>query len=449
MIQHKLSIQTVARMDAGRFVGCLPCELLSILLLFVLASAGCRKNEPTAIVHGGSMAPNFVGDHYRVQCDDCDFRFVVGLAESAHATKVVCPNCGFGDNELSRAVRHESPVMSVRPIARSLHRWEVAAFRFPGEPTTDSRLGVKRIVGLPNEVVRIADGEIWIGDQIARKSLEQQISIAIPVFDSAFVPGKIVPVPSRFRFEPENNDRQPENNVFQMQVAEHGLPIRLCYTHWAGYRQAGDRFEATAIKDDYSYNPSENRSLNSIHEILVQAMLSMSEGVVELSVDLADPKLVCVLDGQSGCIRVRCGESLNESIPWKLPKEPFELTVSNIDDQVTVAIDGAVVFLADCETRLTVDPKGRIEPVSVRLNRGEVVVSRIRIARDLYYFDFLKGGDPPTAGALNHEYVLGENEYLLLGDNVPQSSDSRSWARSGVPRSNLFGVVHAPKIQEK
>ena len=395
------------------------------------------------------MAPNFVGEHFQVQCDDCEFRFAVGLAESTRATKVVCPNCGFGNNQLSRAVRHESPILGVRPVARSLHRWDVAAFRFPGEPTTDSRLGVKRIVGLPNEVVRIADGEIWISDQIARKSLEQQLSIAIPVLDSAFVPGKTGPVPAWFRFEPKINDCQQENNIFQMQVAEHGSPIRLCYAHWAGYRHAGDRFEATAIKDDYSCNPSENRSLNSIHEILVRAAFSMVEGEVELSFDLADPQLVCVLDSQAGCIRVSCGESLHESIPRKLPKEPFELTVSNIDDQVTVAIDGSVVFQTNCETRLTADPQGQIEPVSVQLYRGAVVVSRIRIARDLYYFDFLKGADPPTTGVLNHEYVLGENEYLLLGDNVPQSLDSRSWPHSGVPRPNIFGVVDAPKIQEK
>jgi signal peptidase I len=446
MVLNKLSAQTFARFDSNRTKGRSHWVRHSILLLILppFVFEGCQKKELTAIVHGGSMAPSYVGEHFQVQCADCGFRFVVGVVEAAGSTKVVCPNCGFDNNELSRASRHVSPVFEVLPAAQSLQRWEVAAFRFQGEPAGKSRLGMKRIAGLPNEIIRIADGEIWIGNQIARKNLQQQMSMSIPVFDSEFLPGKIGPVPHRLRFEPVSGNCQQANNVFQMRVSEQGDPGRLSYTHWAGYRHAGDRFQATPIKDDYAYNPSENRSLNDIHEILVHFKLTMIEGDMEVSIDLADPKITVALNSQEEIIRVTCGDYLDTKIPWTILPGPFELTVSNIDDQVIVAIDGAIVVKAECETRLRKEETAMFSPVSVQLNCGQIVISRIQIARDLYYFDFIKGGDSPSNGTLSHEYSLGNNEYLLLGDHVPQSADSRSWAKAGVPRSSIFGLVPRP-----
>ncbi|MBU2539638.1 signal peptidase I [Patescibacteria group bacterium] len=39
----------------------------------------------------------------------------------------------------------------------------------------------------------------------------------------------------------------------------------------------------------------------------------------------------------------------------------------------------------------------------------------------------------------NLQIVLGENEYFVLGDNRPYSSDSRAWG--AVPRQNIIGKV--------
>ena len=68
---------------------------------------------------------------------------------------------------------------------RRPRRWEVAVFHFPGEP---SQAYVKRVVGLPGDVIRIKGGDVFANGQLARKSLAEIRAMRMLVHDSRFQP---------------------------------------------------------------------------------------------------------------------------------------------------------------------------------------------------------------------------------------------------------------------
>ena len=71
----------------------------------------------------------------------------------------------------------------------------------------------------------------------------------------------------------------------------------------------------------------------------------------------------------------------------------------------------------------------------------------MRIYRDIYYTGSLAAG-PRRPFGVDAPYLLGADEYFVLGDNSPVSNDSRFWERSPVVRGDRFlgkpFFVHLP-----
>jgi len=73
------------------------------------------------------------------------------------------------------------------------------------------------------------------------------------------------------------------------------------------------------------------------------------------------------------------------------------------------------------------------EVAAVGAQGSEVEIRRLIVSRDVYY-------TPPADGSTAN-YQLGPDEYFMLGDNSPQSVDSRIWSPSGLAASQLVGSV--------
>ncbi len=58
-------------------------------------------------------------------------------------------------------------------------------FRNPDDPAQPY---VKRVVGLPGEMIRLLGGDVYAGGQLQRKPLAAQQGVRIPVDDRAFQP---------------------------------------------------------------------------------------------------------------------------------------------------------------------------------------------------------------------------------------------------------------------
>src|SRR5690606_29415928 len=99
-----------------------------------------------------------------------------------------CPNCGQRGIEISGVPRNQGDQLLVSKHAfllRAPRRWEVIVFR---NPARASQAYVKRLVGLPGELLQIREGDLYINGEIQRKPLATLRAMRIPVYDHDYEP---------------------------------------------------------------------------------------------------------------------------------------------------------------------------------------------------------------------------------------------------------------------
>ena len=149
----------------------------------------------------------------------------------------------------------------------------------------------------------------------------------------------------------------------------------------------------------------------------------------------------------------------------------YALRFANIDDELSLWVDEVPVDFGEAaryqRTRVdnTLPNDADLSPIRIGLSNVAGTASRLRVYRDLCYRPERPGRRPddpfrrkmartlsdPQAYAeaittaeewnLVQDIVTGPGEYLAMGDNSPQSSDSRMWSRGRqvVPESHLVG----------
>ncbi|WP_397571123.1 signal peptidase I [Schlesneria sp. T3-172] len=165
---------------------------IAVLLFRTFAAEGY-------MISTGSMAPCLLGYHKRVVCPTCKTTFPFGTAydtdDDPEANRVmtsrsraVCPNCGQPGIDVSDVPRNHGDQLLVNKQAylyQQPHRWDVIVFRNPARPT---EAYVKRLVGLPGERIQIIAGDVYVNDEIARKTYQQQLATRILVHDHSHLP---------------------------------------------------------------------------------------------------------------------------------------------------------------------------------------------------------------------------------------------------------------------
>ncbi|MFN9720156.1 MAG: signal peptidase I [Planctomycetota bacterium] len=166
------------------------CFVIAVMMLRAFVMEGY-------LISTGSMAPGLLGFHRRLACPECNYSFAYGVSfdesigtglqgirePSGERSQVTCPNCGRNQIDITQVPNSHGDQLLVQKHVydlRSPRRWETVVFRNPASP---GEAYVKRVTGLPGESIRIADGDVFINQQIARKSLEDQFSCRIPICD--------------------------------------------------------------------------------------------------------------------------------------------------------------------------------------------------------------------------------------------------------------------------
>lgn len=164
----------------------------SVVVAFVLAFVFRAFLVEAFIIPTGSMAPTLYGAHATIVCEDCGTEFAYGLKDSSQSTgsgdvkpthKAICPNCNHPNTQLEtndRKRNHENgdrilvfkwpfSFGSSRPDA---NRWDVVVFK---NPANGSQNYIKRLVGMPGEVLMIVDGDVYTvsADQLSPKMLDK------------------------------------------------------------------------------------------------------------------------------------------------------------------------------------------------------------------------------------------------------------------------------------
>ena len=150
----------------------------SIVVALILAFVFRAFIVEAFVIPTGSMAPTLYGAHGMIICEDCGVEFAYGVKDLADtrksfpilaSSKVDCPNCHHRitnlkvNDERRNAEKGDRILVFKWPFTLGgallgPDRWDVVVFKDPADGTTNF---IKRLVGLPNEVLRIVDGDVY------------------------------------------------------------------------------------------------------------------------------------------------------------------------------------------------------------------------------------------------------------------------------------------------
>lgn len=227
------------------------------------------------------------------------------------------------------------------------------------------------------------------------------------------------------------------------------------------------------VTDRYGYNSTVASTENAVHDLMLEAEVTLEGSPQSLSVDIpVDTSVYHVtlqLPGGEIQLTVDGNATPLRSGRIDVSGKSLHLEASNFDRRVLLAINGELPFTPlDLPGEAVAGNEGLPEPISAGLGSteeraraaqitadrirhdqqlrlsitgGQAVVSQLRVYRDVYY----------TSGRRKHAVdepcLVAANSYFVHGDNSPVSSDSRLWENPFVPHQLLMGkpfVVHLP-----
>ena len=114
----------------------------------------------------------------------------------------------------------------------------------------------------------------------------------------------------------------------------------------------------------------------------------------------------------------------------ELSKQTVPVELTNFDQQLLLVINDQVVLRRPWPNTVAV---GTASPFSIGVARLDATLNELRLYRDIYYSAYPVGAAPPAT----RRWLLGPDEFFLLGDNPPISIDGRLWGP--VPARLIIG----------
>jgi signal peptidase I len=174
------------------------------------------------VIPTGSMAPTLQGRHKDVECPKCHYWYQTSASaertqtdelNGLHVVTATCPVCRYTQQlDLFRQPNHHSFSGDRIIVGKFCYdlaqpkRWDVIVFKFPGNAVQNY---IKRLIGLPNEQIRIVGGNIYtcgLGEpedalRIARKPPHKLDALLQIVDNSDYIPADLTAVgwPLRWR----------------------------------------------------------------------------------------------------------------------------------------------------------------------------------------------------------------------------------------------------------
>lgn len=432
--------------------------------LFISPLVGCRaKNEktdpvPTAVIQGGSMAPALLGEHYPLNCDDCNFPFPVDAANIPESGYAACPNCGYDKTPYEGVKQKRSKAIPIQIQNPRVQRWDLVAFRFdqPKKQSANQNVinqniknGVKRIVGLPGETILIQNGDIWLNGKIAERSWAQKTEMMISHYDSRYIPSSIGIEP-RWNLDGNRNWTVKNNQfVWRNDADNTSKPDSLSYQPAHCFASQHNRKPINYIPDSYGFNQNHSRiELNAVDQIFVEFPVELApKSYLTYSTTCGGDQVVFKVDPERKEATIRSGsQTVSVNLPTTIENQSrFDVGFCTFDFSPTLLIDGRSV----CKLELAGTAENRAKSTDtsqsvfdIRIHGPEpttpnalakapsATLGPIRIYRDLYYFS-----------NHNSQFTLADDEYLLLGDNVPISIDSRHWHTPTIRHQQIIGTL--------
>lgn len=462
------------------------------------------------IVPTGSMAPALIGYYKTASCPECGAPVVVGRRERSPSAspeenqeeadrnyrRACCPNCGCYPLNLDQAEECQGDRLLVHKHVFELRepkRWELVVFRSPEHDQAADTI-IKRLVGLPGEKIQLREGDIYVNDAMLRKTLPEFKMMRLLAFDNQYIPQDAC-APFRWSWLQSSTWQASDaGRQFRLRVG----PAKDHY-HWLYYRHMIRDHTANPmvwreedLKDVTGYNGGQSQD-NPVHDLMLECdVRAGGSGWLALAItDGHDDVLIEMPVGsQAGVTRFRHvtaqrfygtpdprgfvpfsnkPDTSRDTSSYRLPEgKTVHVEFGLVDRRLFLTVDGVELFAQrDLPSpqppflpRTGGDTRGvRREPLRRPLalgGRGPVSIggkglpleiSNLRLYRDIHYTE-REGGMVHPHGVVS-PVVLGPEEYFVLGDNSPNSYDSRRWKLKHpvVRQENLVGkafLLHLP-----
>jgi signal peptidase I len=432
-------------------------------------------------------------------CPGCraTIRFGDGRAPDGEAAVLPDPGLSSGDRILvGKRLLGTSTIPPRRfdlVVFDHLEPAELPAGR-PAQPVTY----VKRLVGLPGERIAIHRGKLFVlpAEQgppgLAGSAPEKDAARDNPLVDEEgvklFAAGKF----RILRKEPCHllalrrlvyDSRHPARDLtepgYRRWIADKGWSEEAAGYRsdatgvaWLRYRHVlrGDPGRPQLITDFLGYNTgwrNPTRSGNPVGDLMLECVGEVgSAGVLTLELSRGPDRFQARFDlSKQSCSLVRLArgkepEVLQETSVSLPAGKSVRLRFANIDERLTVWVDDRLPFgdgveYAGPEKLVPVAENDLERPASVGTEGAGVKLAWLQLFRDNYYTTPLGLGprdsevpefrpdEPETWGRLADApvsvYRLGPGQFFVLGDNSPESYDSRFWG--AVPAQRMWGKV--------
>jgi signal peptidase I len=523
--------------------------LESIVVAFILAFVFRAFIVEAFVIPTGSMAVTLYGRQLTKTCSTCGFEYALGEPPPENRERerrLCCPNCRmardqFTPSELKRADSGDRILVHKWPLdlpGRWLgaKRWEVTVFKDPEDGRTNF---IKRLVGLPGEVLEIIDGDVYAariedlspevldqfdqlrklnhrygsgGREMGSSEMREEIRKLYAEVNKKVLPHlkiqrKIEQTPlaqQSLWFNVYNHDFLPN---YELRSDQMKPPVGWspdtpdAANAWKDTSQRTIKFESVSdetlylrfegvIDDFYAYNnddagegPNARGGFSSFRRLVGDLRLSLSwmiragSGDLVLEMNRDTDKFIATI-GTSGKVKLEVehllGESAvrRESVPESSTTDAFardravRVEFINVDYQVLLLIDGKLVartndkqyhpsleklerFCRSTPPDAIYSAGPQVEPSTVRIGgrNMQCELRHLALERDVYYRsqplyphqsnlqDWLGWGTAGRPILLRRERSKEGKcyaaEYFMLGDNSPQSKDSRLWAETG------------------
>ncbi|MGD9720734.1 MAG: S26 family signal peptidase [Pirellulales bacterium] len=426
----------------------------SVVVAFVLAFLFRTFEAEAFVIPTGSMAPTLMGAHKDVLCPTCGYRYAAGASSEAddvarqrgsrgpgeQVVAVTCPMCRTTTNVDPRSpTGRDYPTYGGDRILVTKfnfefsepRRWDVTVFKFPGGAETNY---IKRLVGLPNETVRLWHGDLYVqppqGDafHLERRPPDKLRAMAQIVYDNDFVVDEMTKKGWPVRWGPwpdvsaeDKSGWKTNDGSRTYQIDGSASDVRwLGYRHYApsladwelldrGSLPAGYAPRPRLITDFYAYNTSVTRGapleqpqmlgLHWVGDLLLQCQVDVtkSDGKVHLELIEGGRHFRCAIETQSGEAQLSVDGLADFEPKAQTPiigPGSHEVIFANIDDQLRLWVDGTPLTfdgpteyppLDNDRPRSDNAEPGDLLPARIGAEGVGLSVSGLRLWRDLYY----------------------------------------------------------------
>ena len=259
----------------------------------------------------------------------------------------------------------------------AIKRWDVTVFKLPEEPEVRY---IKRVVGMPNEVIRIEGGDLWGRPldsldfpQRLRRTLDHQQAMQTIVYDDDHRATALLDDPRWLRWQPASPGGWSEQTAGKFATAKNADDWAELRYHnlvpspedWKAI-QANARLPrppaATLITDFSSYNtdvlPQDRLSPRRaarpwfqphwVGDLTLSLRLTVHEASGGMRLELIEGGASnrCEIDLATGrATLLHDGKALGEPALTEI-KRPgsYELSFANVDDRLTLWVDGKLPF---------------------------------------------------------------------------------------------------------